>query len=87
MRKVCAALRLVSGLLSFDHDIPHECKMAHPYLVLTIVDILNLRRSGFVLTFDFLELVWGKVRSHCFDMVYRITSLKNLMPFLQRLPL
>ena len=34
MRMVCASLRLVSWLLSFDRDILHECKMVQPILVL-----------------------------------------------------
>jgi hypothetical protein len=36
MRKVCAFLALVSWLLSFDCDIPHESKMVQPNLVLSL---------------------------------------------------
>jgi hypothetical protein len=49
--------------------------------VLPLVDIHDLLKSGFVSTSDFLDLVWGKVRSNCFNGVQRIISLKNLTPF------
>ena len=61
MRKVCAFIRLVSWLLSFDHDIPHECKTANLTCAI-VIDVRNLSRLGFVSMSDFLGLAWRKVR-------------------------
>ena len=86
MQKACVALRLIFWLRVFDRDILHECITTQPNLVLTVVDIWNLPRSGFVSMFDFLDLVWGKVSLHSFNGVQRTTSLKNLTPFRKDLP-
>ena len=55
-------LGLFLGCWVFDRDIPHKSTTAQPNLVLTVIDIRNLPRLGFVSMSDFLDLVWGKVR-------------------------
>jgi hypothetical protein len=85
-RKVFAASRLFLGCSVFDRDISHECKMVQPSLVLiSIVDIHNLPKPGFVSTSYFLDFLWGspqlKLKKGTWDRL-----VKKPHAFLLRLP-
>jgi hypothetical protein len=82
--KSFAATRLFLGCSVFDRDISHECKAAQPSLVLSVIDIHDLPKLGFVSTSYFLDLLWGraqlKLKKGTWDRL-----IKKAHAFLQRL--